>query len=250
MKFASKVLAVLFISVLVSSCGKKLIYFQENEESKNKFNNIELSKSEDTRLHVIESGDILGLKVNTTSKELSDEFKMLASNPTGIQGFLVQENGTIFLPYTGSIKVTGKSVKAAQALISTELGKYINNPDIELTLNSFRITVLGEVKMPGIKNAPGDRMTILDALSLSGDLSTDGRRNNIKVIRQIGEKKVTIFLDISSLDVFRSDAFYLKSNDIIYVETLRRKLFRDNVAYLTLMLTIVNILSVTLTRFI
>ncbi|MCB9252308.1 MAG: polysaccharide biosynthesis/export family protein [Flavobacteriales bacterium] len=242
------ILPVVF-ALLFSSCGKKLIYFQEHDGTKNKYNNIEVAQPEDTRLHVIEAGDILGLKINTTSKELSDEFKSYLNNATGIPGLLVQENGTIFLPYTGSIKISGKSIKLAQTIIATELSKYIVNPDIELTLNSFRITILGEVKMPGIKNSPGDRMTILDALSLSGDLAIDARRTNIKVIRQIGEKKVTNIMDISSLDIFRSETYYLKSNDIVYIETLPKKIVRDNIAYLTLFLSIVNVLAITLNRF-
>jgi polysaccharide export outer membrane protein len=241
----SKFVPLLLLSVLFTSCGQRLIYFQEKDDTKNKYNNIEVAKPEDTRLHVIEAGDVLGLKINTTNKELSDEFKGYLNNATGIPGLLVQENGTIFLPYTGSIKISGKSLKLAQTLIAAELAKFIVNPDVELTLNSFRITILGEVKSPGIKNSPGDRMTILDALSLSGDLSIDARRTNIKVIRQVGEKKMTYFMDMSNLDVFRSESYYLKSNDIVYIETLPKKIFRDNVSYLTLMFSIINIVTFT-----
>lgn len=244
----SKFVSLLILGILFTSCGKRLIYFQEKDNTKNKYNNIEVAKPEDTRLHVIEAGDVLGLKINTTNKELSDEFKGYLNNATGIPGLLVQENGTIFLPYTGSIKISGKSIKLAQTLIATELAKYIVNPDVELTLNSFRITILGEVKTPGIKNSPGDRMTILDALSLSGDLNIDARRTNIKVIRQVGEKKMTYFMDISNLDVFRSESYYLKSNDIVYIETLPKKIFRDNISYLTLMFSIVNIVAITAFR--
>lgn len=245
-----KLLTITLISVLAGSCGKRLIYFQQKDETKNRYNNIEVAKPEDTRLHVIEAGDVLGLKINTTSKELSEEFQGYLNNSTGIPGLLVQENGTIFLPYTGSIKISGKSLKLAQTIIATELAKYIVNPDIELTLNSFRITILGEVKLPGIKNSPGDRMTILDALSLAGDLSTDARRSNIKVIRQVGEKKMAYFMDISDLDVFRSESFYLKSNDIIYVETLPKKIVRDNINYVTLMFSILNIVAISIFRFV
>jgi len=245
----SKLIPVLLLSVLITSCGKRLIYFQEKDETKNKYNNIEVAKPEDTRLHVIEAGDVLGLKINTTNKDLSEEFKGYLNNATGIPGLLVQENGTIFLPYTGSIKISGKSIKLAQTLISTELAKFIVNPDVELTLNSFRITILGEIKVPGIKNSPGDRMTILDALSLGGDLTIDARRTNMKVIRQVGDKKMTYFIDISNLDVFRSESYYLKSNDIVYIETLPKKIFRDNISYLTLMFSIVNIIAISAFNF-
>jgi len=242
-------LLLLTLSLIFASCGQRLTYFQQKDNGKNKYNNVEVSKPEDTRLHVIEAGDILGLKINTSSKELSEEFKPYLNNATGIPGLQVQENGTIFLPYTGSIKISGKSIKLAQTLISSELSKFIVNPDIELTLNSFRITILGEVRTPGIKNAPGDRMTIIDALSLSGDLTSDGRRSNIKIIRQIGEKKVVSMMDITSLDIFMAETYYLKSNDIIYVETLPKKFIKENTSYFTLSLGILNIIIFTIANF-
>lgn len=234
----------LVASLLISSCGKKLIYFQEKEGSKNKFNNIEVAKPENTRDHIIEAGDILGLKINTTNPALSEEFAKYLTNSSTIPGLLVQENGTLFLPYTGSLKVAGKSITEAEKIIGDELEKSVVNLTIQLTLNSFRVTVLGEVKSAGIKNSPGDRMTIIDALSLSGDLGNDANRKNIKVIRQAGDKKTTYFMDMSSVDVFRSEAYYLKSNDIVYVEPLPRRYIKENITYVSLFLTIVNTLVI------
>ena len=88
--------------------------------------------------------------------------------------------------------------------------------------------------------SPGDRMTIIDALSLAGDIDIDGKRNNIKVIRQAGDKKTVTFIDMSSVDVFKSDAYYLKSNDIIYVESLAKKAFKENIVYISLATTLIN----------
>jgi len=243
----NKICLIIFASLCLVSCGRKLIYFQEKEDSKNKFNNIEVIKPEDTRSHIIEAGDILGFKANIQSKEINDEFQHVGSNLNGVTGILVQENGTIFLPYTGSIKIAGKSIKVAQTIIISELSKYIVNPNLELTLISFRITIIGEIKAPGPKNSPGDRMTLIDALALSGDMTSDGRRTNIKVLRQIGDKKVTTIMDITSLDVFRSETFYLKSNDIIYIESLPRKFFRENYSYVTIVLSLTNTLLIWLT---
>ena len=91
-------------------------------------------------------------------------------------------------------------------------------------------------------------MTIIDALSLTGDLAPVGNRKYIKVIRQVGDKKVTYFMDISSVDVFRSETYYLKSNDIIYVEPLPRKFVQENYTYVNMLLTILNTLLI-FTRF-
>lgn len=248
MKPILKLLSFSLIAFLISSCGKKMVYFQEKESTKNKYNNIVLSKPENVNEHIIKAGDIIGLKINSASKELNNEFLKFSttdeSKDNPVAGILVNENGTIFLPYIGSLKITDLTIKDAGDLIKKELEKSFNNLSVELTLNSFRITVLGEVKVPGIKNSPGDRMTIIDALSLSGDLGADANRKNIKVIRQTGDIKVTYFLDISSIDIFRSEVYYLKSNDIIYVETLNRRYVRDNITYVSLLLTLVNTLAI------
>jgi polysaccharide export outer membrane protein len=249
MSKSRSLLVLCVISIIITSCGKKLIYFQEKEDSKNKFNSIEVAKPENPRDHVIEAGDILGLKINTTNPLLTEEFSKYLSNGSSVSGLLVQENGTIFLPYTGVLTISGKSIAEAEKIIISELSKSINSLTIELSLNAFRITILGEVKLPGIKNSPGDRMTIIDALSLSGDLGVDGKRNNIKVIRQVGDKKITYFADISSVDIFRSEVYYLKSNDIVYVETLPKRFVRENLTYITIIATLVNTLGIFLIRF-
>jgi polysaccharide export outer membrane protein len=235
-----KLISFFLLTLLISSCGKKLIYFQEKEDSKNKFSNIEVAKPENPRDHIIEAGDVLGLKIITNNPSLSEEFSKYLISGSVVPGLLVQENGTIFLPYAGVIHISGKSITTAKNIIIDELGKSINSLSIELSLNSFRITVLGEVKFAGIKNSPGDRMTIIDAISLSNDLGADAKRSNIKVIRQVGDKKMTYFIDMSSVDVFRSEAYYLKSNDIIYVEPLPRRFIKENLTYVSILLTIVN----------
>lgn len=224
---------IIVFAVVFSSCGKRLIYFQEKDNSKSKYSNIELAKPENTVDHVIQAGDILGFKFNSNNAALANEF----NTNTGIT---VNENGTLFLPYIGSILISGKTIKAAETFIKQELEKFIVNPQLELSLISFRITVLGEVRAPGIKMSPGDRMTIIDALSLSGDIQIDGKRNNIKVIRQVGDKKIVTFMDMSSIDVFKSDSYYLKSNDIVYVESLPKKAFKENLIYISIATTLVN----------
>lgn len=248
MKSAINYIFFLIFMVILISCGKKLVYFQENDKSLNKYNNITITKPEDVNQHIIEAGDILGLKINSTNKELNDEFSKFSTggekteNP--VNGILVQENGTIFLPYIGSIKVSGTTITDSEKKILEELNKTIVNISIELRLNSFRVTVLGDVRTPGIKNSPGDRMTIIDALSLCGDLGTDANRKNIKVIRQNGENKKTYFMDVSSIDIFRSEVYYLKSNDIIYVESLQRKFLKENLTYVSILLTLANTIAI------
>ena len=166
---------IMFLLLCMASCGKKLIYFQEKEDSKNKYNNIEVAKPENPREHIIEAGDVLGIKFTTNGAEVSTILTNIGNT------LVVQENGTIYLPYSGSIKISGKTITDAQNIITTELRKFLLNPEIEISLNSFRVTILGEIKSPGIKNSPGDKMTIIDILSIGGDLGDEGNRKNIKV---------------------------------------------------------------------
>ncbi len=231
----------LFSVLLITSCGKKLIYFQEKDDSKSKYSNIEMAKPENTGDHIIQAGDNLGFKFNSDNPSLVTELKNNA-------GIIVNENGTLFLPFVGSLFISGKTIKEAETFIRAELEKYIVNPQLELSLLSFRVTVLGEVGAPGIKMSPGDRMTIIDALSLSGDIKIDGRRNNIKVIRQIGDKKTVSFLDMSSIDVFKSNSYYLKSNDIVYVESLPKKSIKDNLVYVSIGTTMLNLFLIIISR--
>jgi len=235
-----QLILMLLCAIILNSCGEKFIYFQQKKDSKNTYQNIQVSKPSNPLDHMIEAGDMLGLKINTSNPLITEEFTKYLTNGGTPSGLLVQENGTIFLPYTGSMNITGKTITEAEKMIAEELEKHIVNPKIELSLNAFRITVLGEVKLPGIKYSPGDRMTILDALSLSGDLGPDGKRSNIKVIRQVGDKKTVTFVDVSSVDIFSSESFYLKSNDIVYVETLPRRFVRENSIYLNILLTLLN----------
>ncbi len=97
---------IIVFAIVFSSCGKRLIYFQEKDNSNSKYSNIELAKHENTVDHVIQAGDILGFKFNSNNTALVNEF----STNTGIT---INENGTLFLPYIGSMLISGKTIKAA-----------------------------------------------------------------------------------------------------------------------------------------
>jgi polysaccharide export outer membrane protein len=91
-------------------------------------------------------------------------------------------------------------------------------------LTNYRITILGEVAKPGTFVIPNERVTILDAIGLAGDLTIYGKRNNIRVIRQTDEGKQTGTVDINSGDIFGSPYYFLRQNDVVYVEMNERKI--------------------------
>ncbi len=116
------------ISLVFASCGQRLTYFQQKDDSKNTFNNVEVAIPEYTRLHVIEAGDILGLKINTPSKELSKEFKPYINNATGIPGLQVQESGE-----QARISLTIEQAKQ----LERKLKEVIKKAENEKTLTDF-----------------------------------------------------------------------------------------------------------------
>ena len=100
---------------------------------------------------------------------------------------------------------------------------YVKNPTINIFIANFRVTVSGDVARPGTFTIPNERISIVEALGLAGDLNPTGQRNNIKVIREEGGKKKIITVNLLSKEVFTSPVYYLQQNDLVYVEPNQAK---------------------------
>lgn len=147
-----------------------------------------------------------------------------------IFGFLVDEQGFIKYPIIGAIKAAGLSrVELAQtiekALAQKEL---VKEPVVEVRYLQLRINVLGEVRSPGPKNFPSDRISILDVISASGDLTERGRRDNILVLREENGKKKVYKVNLLNTDFINSPVFQLQQNDVVYVQPNSIKLKEVN----------------------
>src|SRR5690606_1322972 len=103
-------------------------------------------------------------------------------------------------------------------LLRAEIGKYIVDPGISMVVRNFRITVLGEVKSPGTYTVENDRLTILEALGLAGDMTMYGERKNVLVVREEDGAKEEFRLDLTKRETMNSPAYYLTQNDVVYVE--------------------------------
>lgn len=138
----------------------------------------------------------------------------LAFKPT----YLVNKDGEIDFPVLGKIKVEGLTRLEAADFIRDKLKKYILDPGVNLTFANFKITVLGEVNNPGSYTLLQERVNILEALGLAGDMTIRGMRNNVLILRERnGERKIER-LDLTKDEVLNSPYYYLAQNDIIYVE--------------------------------
>ena len=118
----------------------------------------------------------------------------------------------------GKIKLLGLNVQEAQALFKDKLALYLKDPIINIRIVNFRISVLGEIGSPGQYMVSGERITILEAIALAGDLSIKGKRENILVIRDFNGTKTYTRVDLTNKELFNSPVYYLTQNDIVYVE--------------------------------
>lgn len=185
---------------------------------------------------IIQKGDIVSIRVITANENSSRLFN--AQNATGSgaggegsgggqsglsSGYLVDEKGTIMIPYIGNVKAAGLSRLQLTESITEKLRNYIDSAIVSIRLLNYRITILGEVAKPGTYTIPSERVSVIDAIGLAGDLTMFGKRNNIRIIRNTDGIKQTGTIDLNNGDIFGSPYFYLQQNDIVYVEMNDRK---------------------------
>jgi polysaccharide export outer membrane protein len=208
------------IMVLLSSCKlrEKLVYFNSSES---------ISNSEIKFSPILQVDDLISLVVSDLDQETVALFNSQVpggQNPNYINGvsvsngYLIDSNGEVNLPVIGKVKLAGLNRNDAILLIENELKKYLNNPVVQLSILNFKVTVLGEVNSPGTYRIPNERITILEVIGLAGDLKITAIRKNILVVREENNQKKEIRIDLTSKDIFDSPAYYLKQNDVIYVE--------------------------------
>ena len=134
-----------------------------------------------------------------------------------IDGYLVGEDGSINLPIVGAIDTTNQSTQALAQIVQEALKPYINNPTVNIRLLNFRISVLCEVNNPGTFTVLEERLSLPQALGLAGDLTINGDRNHLLLIRNEAGKKTNQVIDLTKTDFLESPFYFLKQNDIIYV---------------------------------
>jgi polysaccharide export outer membrane protein len=230
-------LFILFVSTGFLSCNssQKIKYFQDIADSGQLKT---IAKVENTPL-IIRNDDILtvlvetidpqntmiinsgNLPVQTNGSSLSAV--SLATTPIST-GYLVDKDGSITVPILGKMKVAGYNTSEATEVIKTEALKYYKDPTVIVRFANFKINVTGEVLKPGVYVLPNERVSILDALALAGDLTIFGKRENVLLIREnIDGTKTPYRINLKKSDIMSAPYFYLKQNDVIYVEPRKAK---------------------------
>lgn len=135
-----------------------------------------------------------------------------------VQGYLVNDDGTIEFPVLGTVVVGGKTRQELVNYLKKEISTYIKNPIINIDIVNYKVTVLGEVNRPGTFTIPDERITLLEAIGMAGDLNIYGKRNNILILREENGVRTYSVIDITKTDFIQSPFYYLKQNDVVYVQ--------------------------------
>ena len=216
-----KKIFLLLLSLTILSCANKkdILYYQDLNNGSQEYINYLAS--------TIQINDILFIKVSALIPESAEPFNLQIGNYGNninietyrIQGYLVSQEGTIVFPILGTINLAGKTTSEAQASIAKMLsdGGYIKEPTVSVRVINSKITVLGEVKTPGTYNYDEQNLSLNQAIGLAGDLTINGVRKDVMIIREVNGVRTYAHVDLTSSDWFTSPYYYVKQNDIIIV---------------------------------
>ncbi|MGM1057518.1 MAG: polysaccharide biosynthesis/export family protein [Bacteroidota bacterium] len=217
------ILSLIFLNSCVS--GKKITYFQNMEQLE------QLAETTKTGLS-IKPNDLITISVAAYNMEAALPFNLtVAGAATGggdaglrvggtqqLQPFLVDSDGNIEFPQLGTLKVAGMNRQELSGKLKTLISEYVKEPIVNVRIVNFQVSVLGEVNRPGTFSVPDEYLSLPKALGLAGDMSIYGQRENVLVVREENGQKTYAYLDLTDANVMNSPYYYLKQNDMVYVE--------------------------------
>ena len=260
--YLKKYIFLFIISLSFCACGnyKKIAYFRDLQDSAKSQTISTIAYKE----LIIKSDDILSVTIQTIDPQNASSINQVTTAPVveqalgtstegaPVMGYLVDREGNIELPMLGKIKLAGLTTLEAREFIKRKVSVFYKEPTIQVRFANFKITVLGEVARPAPYILPNEKLTVLDAIGLAGDLTVYGKRENVMLIRENNGKKDVYRFNLNSSDTFRSPAFYLQQNDIIYVEADKVKAASLNTVRtqnIAIMSSIISVLFIVITRF-
>ena len=232
-------LVMLLLSLFSCSSQQKIAYLQDV------YGDTKQSPEElyDAR---IKPKDLLTITVNTFDKEASLPFNLVyptgsanvvngTSSETAIQKYLVDNEGYIDFPVLGKIKVADLTKNEVESSIKEKLKPYLKEtPVVIVRMVNYKISVIGEVNRPNTYTITNEKVNVLEALALAGDLTIYGKRDNVKLMRESSDgKRVVITLDLTDKNLINSPYFYLQQNDVLYVEPNKTKMRNSRYSALT-----------------
>lgn len=217
-----KILSYLLIVTLFTSC----LHVKEIEKSyqlfQTGFDSLPNFEYKPLRL---KEGDNISVQVYTLAS--TNQEQVTVFNLPGGSGkssnYILNNQGEIFLPKIGKLKVLGMTCGELKDKLTSEWSRYIKEIAVDVQFGGFMVNVLGEVKAPGSKSFKSEKATIIDAISVSGGLADEGKREDIMLVREDSGRRTTYRLDIRDAKIYQSPAFQLQQNDMIYIGANTRK---------------------------
>jgi len=225
-----KVISFLSLLILCFSCASKqdVIYYQNIDSLNTQQNSssYEIKIQPDDLLMIIVSADdpevAIPFNLKTVSISSNNRLDITRGQET-VQLYLVDQAGNIEFPVIGKLKISGLTRSEILKSLQEKIGVYIKNPIINLRIMNFKVSLQGEVNIPGTYPVVSERVTLIEALSMAKDLTIYGKRDNILVIRENNGIKSYNRVDITKSDFINSPFYYLAQNDVIYVEPNKTK---------------------------
>lgn len=245
----------LMLLLIFTSCGsrKSMVYLQQDS--------VQINTLYEQYIPRIQVNDILTIVVKASDPKATTPFNPISSIGNGTitqqadlalrPTYTVDGQGDINLPMLGNVHVAGLTRLEAIEKIRSELSQYIKDPGVNMNFNNFRISVLGEVSHPGSFIMPTERVTILEALGMAGDMTIRGLRDNILVIREVNGKKTMNRLDLTQQSALNSPYYYLAQNDVVYVEPNKAQINNSKlgantniiISIASLLITVISVLT-------
>lgn len=224
-KLFTPIIVCFMVLTIISSCvSTKDVPYMKNADI------VDLTPSRGLYDAKIMPKDLLTITVSTLNADASAPFNggstsIVAqgnSNTASTQGYLVDNNGDIEFPLVGKIHVAGLTKTLCQEAIRERIAPYLaktERPLVTVRMSSYRITVLGEVKGPGVIPVTTEKISVLEAIASAGDLSIYGRRDNVMLIREDSNGQKSIHrLNLNDANIINSPYFYLQQNDVLYIQ--------------------------------
>ncbi|MBL7913705.1 MAG: polysaccharide export protein [Bacteroidia bacterium] len=244
---------LLFVLMFLSSClnRKHTDYFQKDTEARKNMDTLSMPEVFEPK---IEPNDILAIHISSINAEAASFFNPAQSNAgeagTEMTNYLVDLKGEIEIPLVGKLKVQGQSTREVREALRQKLEKYLQDPSVRIYLESFKVTLLGEVKLPGVYQVKNEKLTLPDALGLAGDMTIYGDRKSVMVIRNVKGQKVFSSIDLTTRDIFQSEYYYLRPGDVVYVAAGKGRLASADAFYriAPLVISALSLIAILATR--
>lgn len=224
------------VIILCNACSntKNMIYFKDLENVRE---TALTSNTQDNAEHKIENNELISIRITSPTTEssayqifnINNDYKNSAPTSSGgrmeTTGYLVSSEGYIEIPLLGPIKVGGLTKTQVKDYVTKKIldKKLLIDPIVDVRFLNYEVTILGEVARPMVINVPTEKISLMKALSIAGDITAYGKRNNVMLIRESEGKKIITRLDLNSSTFLQSPYYYLQPNDVVYVETTKNR---------------------------